>query len=176
MSTQKISWEIVLAGLAFVAIAIYMLAQNSDGGHSHPHPEAPPPPPRAEAHLPSSIVIDLQHIENLKNLENLKHLKNLEHLEVELKNLDKIIEARVNTSVEEESVEKSLKMVEEKLRQIEKADFQVTLQDKKVFISKDYNVESSNWTEVSPRGVHFPGIFPSREFRIVGSGDGIRKS
>lgn len=164
MSTRKISWEIVLAGITFVAIAIYMIGRNSEGGHSHPH-SAPPAPPPAAAHLPSTIVIDLQHLENLKNLEELKHLKNIENLEIELKNLDKIIEEKINTAAEEESIEKSLRVVEEKLRQIEKTDFRISLQNKKVYISKDYDVKESDWTEISPGVYIFQKSFPVSDLK-----------
>lgn len=157
MSSRNISWEIILAGLAFVAIATYMLANSSEGNHSSDHREAHPPAPPEAAHLPSSIVIDLQNLDNLKDLEKLQNLEHLKNLEFELKNLDKIIEAQVNTEEVEKSVEKSLREVEEKLQEIEKADFQVKLQNKKIFISKDYDVQEANWTEVNP------GVFVFRE-------------
>ncbi|MDX1587205.1 MAG: hypothetical protein R3222_10680, partial [Balneolaceae bacterium] len=113
MSRTSRSWEIVLAGIAFVAIAVYLI------GNQKSEPQEPPAPesPRAftvEPSLPSTIVIDLQNLENLKNLENLRSLKNLENLEqleFELKNLDKIIEEQINTEAEQESVEKSLRVV-----------------------------------------------------------------
>lgn len=149
--------------MAFIAIAIYMLSSGADGNSRPAPPEAPPSPPSEVSQLPSAIVIDLQNLENLEKLKNLKslgnleNLENLKNLEIELKNLDKIIEERVNSSFPEESLEKSLQQVEQKLRQIEKADFQVKLQDKKIFINKDYNVEEADWTEVNP------GVFVFRE-------------
>lgn len=164
MSKRSRSWEIILAGLAFVAIAIYLTGnQKSSPDKSH----APETPPNSivEPSLPSAIVIDLQNLESLKNLENLRDLKNLENLEqleFELKNLDKIIEERINTAAEQESVEKSLRMVEEKLQNIEKADYKVQLQNKKIFINKDYNVEEANWTETSP------GVFVYRKSLELG--------
>lgn len=162
MSTRNISWEIILTGLAFIAIAIYMLSDSDNGSRHHGHSEAPPPPPEI-SHLPSSIVIDLQNLENLENLKNLRNLGNLENLEnlknleVELKNLDKLIEERITTAVTEESVEKSLRQVEQKLQEMGKTDFQVKLQDKKIFISRDYDVKEADWTEVSS------GVFVFRE-------------
>lgn len=164
MSKRSKSWEIILAGLAFVAIAIY-LTGNQKNSHEAPPALERPSSSIAEPSLPSTIVIDLQNLENLKNLENLSNLKNLENLEqleFELKNLDKIIEKRINTEAERESVEKSLRVVEEKLQNIEKADYQVQLQNKKVFINKDYNVEESNWTETSP------GVFIYRKSLSLG--------
>jgi len=167
MSKRSRSWEIVLAGLAFVAIAIYLTGNHKS---SPDEPRAPEPPSNsiAEPSLPSAIVIDLQNLGNLKNLENLRNLKNLENLEqleFELKNLDKLIEKRINTEAEQESVEKSLRMVEEKLQNIEKAEYKVQLQNKKIFINKDYDVEESNWTETSPGVFVYRKSFPLGELK-----------
>ncbi len=167
MSTRNRSWEIILAGLAFVAIAIYLTGNQKSSPNK---PQAPETPQSsiAEPALPSAIVIDLQNLESLKNLENLRNLKNLENLEqleFELKNLDKIIEERINTAAEQESVEKSLRIVEEKLQNIEKADYKVQLQNKKIFINKDYNVEEANWTETSPGVFVYRKSFPLGELK-----------
>ncbi len=162
MSTRSRSWEIILAGLAFVAIAVYMIGNHTNGEAESSAPERPSSP-EGEPSLPSAIVIDLQNLENLKNLENLRNLKNLENfenLEFELKNLDKIIEEKMNTAAQEESVEKSLRMVEEKLRQIDKAEYRVKLQNHKVFINKDYNIKESDWAEVSPGVYVYRQSFP----------------
>lgn len=164
MSNTSRSWEIVLAGIAFVAIAVYLIG-NHDSRPEEPRAPESPEAFTVEPSLPSTIVIDLQNLENLKNLENLSNLKNLENLEqleFELKNLDKIIEERINTQAEQESVEKSLRMVEEKLQSIDKADYKVQLQNKKIFINKDYNVEEANWTEASP------GVFIYRKSLPLG--------
>lgn len=167
MSKRSRSWEIVLAGLAFVAIAIYLTGNHKSSPDEPRAPESPSNP-IAEPSLPSAIVIDLQNLENLKNLENLRDLKNLENLEqleFELKNLDKLIEKRINTEAEQESVEKSLRMVEEKLQNIEKAEYKVQLQNKKIFINKDYDVEESNWTETSPGVFVYRKSFPLGELK-----------
>ncbi|NGP77435.1 DUF4097 family beta strand repeat protein [Balneolaceae bacterium YR4-1] len=164
MNNTSRSWEIVLAGIAFVAIAVYLIG-NHDSRPEEPRAPESPEAFTVEPSLPSTIVIDLQNLENLKNLENLSNLKNienLEQLEFELKNLDKIIEERINTQAEQESVEKSLRMVEEKLQNIDKADYKVQLQNKKIFINKDYNVEEANWTEASP------GVFIYRKSLPLG--------
>lgn len=164
MSKRSRSWEIILAGLAFIAIAIYLTGNQKSSHEAPPHPERPSSF-NVEPSLPSSIVIDLQNLENLKNLENLQNLKNLENLEqleFELKNLDKIIERRVNTEAERESVEKSLRTVEKNLQKIEKGDYKVQLQNNKIFINRNYNVEEANWTETSP------GVFVYRKSLSLG--------
>ena len=160
MNTNSISWEIVVAGLTFIGIAIFLLNREDDRRHasraaSHPHHadtvSVPEPP------IPPSIVIDLQNLENLKNLENLRNLKNLDNLknlEVELQNLDKLIQEQEQTiSVGESTqiaVEKYLRDFEKKLQQMEDGNFNIKLQDNKVFINRKFRVEEASWSEVSP--------------------------
>lgn len=155
-----------------MAIAIYLTGNQTNGEVKPQEPEAPASP-ASEPSLPSTIVIDLQNLENLKNLENLhnlgniKALENLENLKFELKNLDKIIEQKMNTVAEEESVEKSLRMVEKKLQKIEKADYRVKLQNKKVFINKDYDVKETDWTEISPGVYVYRESFPIADLKTL---------
>ncbi len=168
MNKSNISWEIVLAGLAFIGIGIYLFNHNtssspksSSAGVWHSEHEAPQPP--SPTSLPGAIVIDLdnleslQNLENLKNLRNLKNLENLKDLEIELKNLDKLIEKHTQRDQVQESVEKNLKELETELQKIEKADFNVKLRNQKVYINKNYNVVEAQWSEVSP------GVFVFRE-------------
>ena len=158
MNKSNISWEIVLAGLAFIGIGIYLFNQNSSAPSSaatwQSGREAPSPPPAPS--LPGAIVIDLdnleslQNLENLKNLRNLKNFENLKELEIELKNIDKLIEKHTQREQVEESLDKNLKQLEAELQKIEDTDFNVKLQNQKVYINKNYNVDESQWTEVSP--------------------------
>lgn len=155
MSSRNISWEIILAGLAFTGFAIYLLNRHQVSNSTHAWHSShraivpvPPPPP------PSTIVIDLQNLENLKNLKN---LKNLENLEIELKNLDKIIrqhEQKIEGSAQL-SVEKSMQQLEQQLQKL--GDFNIKLQDRKVYINRDFNVKEATWSEVSS------GVFVYRE-------------
>ena len=168
MKKRSISWEIVLAGLAFIAIGIYLFNQSNDSTtsdtskdswHSDAKPAAPPSPPS----LPGAIVIDLdnleslQNLENLKNLRNLKNLENIKELEIELKNLDKLIEKHQEREQVQQNLDKGLQELENELQKIEEADFEVRLQNQKVYINKDYNVEEATWTEASP------GVFVFRK-------------
>lgn len=165
MSTTKISWEIVLAGLAFIGIGIYLLNQNSSTENSssaavwNSTPPAPAPP--SDSDLPGAIVIDLenlQSLEKLKELRNLKNLDDLKNLEFELKNIESVIEKHAQSGVVKESLDQSLKQLEAELQKMENADFRVKLQDQKIYINKDYNnVDEAQWTEVSP------GVFVFRE-------------
>ena len=161
MNTRKISWEIVLAGIAFIAIGMYLFNQTSSSADQNTVAQrsSTPAPPSLPG-LPSSIVIDLQNLDKLENLENLKNLKNLEELkelEIELKNIDNIIEKHVNREDIQRHLDESLKELETELQKIEKADFKVKLQDQKVYINKNYDVGEAEWSEVSP------GVYIFRE-------------
>ncbi|MDX1672115.1 MAG: DUF4097 family beta strand repeat-containing protein, partial [Balneolaceae bacterium] len=106
--------------------------------------------------LPPTIVIDLENLESLKNLENLKNLQNLrslEQLEAKLQNLDQILK------LEEigETTALGVEEIRKKLQEIEKADYTVQLQNKKLIINKKYDVKEASWVETSP------GVYVYRE-------------
>lgn len=156
MIKRNISWEIVLAGIAFIGIAIYLLSNISPSDSSSAYSvsrseknirSAPTPPS-----MPSAIVIDLQNLESLKDLEklrNIRDLENLKELEFEIKNLDKFIQQHTQNEINEESLEVELRQLEQELQKINQNDFNVKLQDQKLYINQKYNVDESQWTEVS---------------------------
>lgn len=178
MNKSKISWEIVLAGLAFIGIGIYLFNQ-SNANSSQPssattwHTDSKAPAPPSAPSLPGAIVIDLdnleslQNLENLKNLRNLKNLENLKELEIELKNIDKLIEKHTQREQVEESLQKNLKELETELQKIDKADFNVKLQNQKVYINKNYNVDEAQWAEVNPGVFVFRESFPTADIQSM---------
>lgn len=175
MSTPKISWEIVLAGLTFAGIGIYLLNHDSSPKpHSKEakvwHTEHKAPKPPEEPSLPGAIVIDLKNLDNLKNLEDLKKLKDLDKLqdiEIKLKNLDKVIQEHAQKAQTKESVDQSLQQLETELQKIGGSDFKVKLQNQKVYINKDYNVAESKWTEVNAGVYVFRESFPVSNVKLM---------
>lgn len=156
MSSTKISWEIVLAGLAFIGIGIYLLNNNSQqettASASAWNSQSEAPQPSADSNLPGAIVIDLNNLESLENLKELHNLNNLEdlrHLEINLKNLDSVVKKHTQEGMVKESLDKNLQKLEKELQKIENADFKVKLQDQKIYINKDYDVDVAEWTEVN---------------------------
>jgi len=154
-----------MAGVAFIAIGIYLFnhtyssSASSSQASLQSQTEAPTPP-KPPSNLPGAIVIDLQNLDKLESLVKLKNIKNLEelkNLEIELKNIDKIIEQHVNEADIEQHLDDNLKQLETELQKIEEANFEVKLQNKKLYINKDYNVDKAKWTEVSP------GVYVFRE-------------
>lgn len=166
MIKRQKSWEIIIAGLAFISIGIYLASNVSSDSNTNrsaiwnenvdtsPHP-APPS-------LPGAIVIDLQNSESLKNLEELRHLKdlkNMKELDFEIRNLDKLIEQHSQNEIESESLNKGLQQLEQELQKIEQTDFNVSIQDKKLYINKNYDVDQAQWTEVRPGEFVFKDSF-----------------
>lgn len=153
MTKRNISWEIIIAGLAFVGIGMYLLQHiNSSTSQSrsatwNPHPEAPTPPNLPS--LPGAIVIDLNNLESLKNLSNLKDLKNLDQLEFEIKSIDKLVQKHAQNELQQESLDIELQELEKELQKLEQGDFTVRLQDQKLYINKKYTVNENEWSEVS---------------------------
>lgn len=172
MNRRKISWEIVLAGLTFIAIGLYLVDQ---GPPTPPSPETPRglearvPSPPAPPGIPGAIVIDLKNLENLKNLEKLKNIKNFEELkklEIELKNIGEVIGAQMQRE-EEQRVEKNLEQLETQLQNMGTADYKVKLQDKKIYINKVYDVKEAQWTEISPGVYVFQESFSTRDMKSM---------
>ncbi|WP_445664491.1 DUF4097 family beta strand repeat-containing protein [Fodinibius sp. AD559] len=155
MIKRNISWEIVIAGITFIGIAIYLLSNASSDPSSKasaPNSErsirSVPTPPSPS----NSIVIDFQNLETLKNLEKLRNindLKNLNQLEFEIKNLDKLIQQYAQKDLHEESLKVELQQLERELQKINQSDFNVKLQDQKLYINRKYDIDKSHWTEVS---------------------------
>ena len=127
MAKRYISWEIIVAGILFTGVAIYLLnirAENSDQSNTYTtentslndHPPEPPKPEDLSKALASEsrIVIDLNNLENLdKELKKLKELKNLEELKHLKIDVEKIAE-QSNKSVEE-----AMKRVEEEMAKMD---------------------------------------------------------
>lgn len=156
MIKRNISWEIVLAGITFIGIAIYLLSNISSSNQSSKasvsHSERSVRSAPTPSSMPSSIVIDLQNLESLKNLEKLRNINNLENLkqlEFEIKNLDKFIQQHAQKEIHEESLQVELQQLEQELQKINQNDFNVKLQDQKLYINRKYDLDESKWTEVS---------------------------
>jgi DUF4097 and DUF4098 domain-containing protein YvlB len=155
MIKRNISWEIVLAGITFIGIAIYLLSNVSPSDttrNSVSLTEKEAPSTATAPRTPSSIVIDLQDLESLKNLEQLRdigNLENLKDLEFEIKNLDKLIQQHAQNDINKESLNVGLQQLEQELHKINKSDFNVNIQDQKLYINRKYDIEQAQWTEVS---------------------------
>lgn len=159
---RRTSWEIVLAGLFFVGIAIYVVANQSDNtsqskaDHLIIH-EAP--------NKPSGGEVKVINLESLKNLEKLKELKQLENLEKveqleKLKSLANFLPAEVrddfieelNTAIEEETSKDGM-------------DIKVNLEKGIVAMKTSENIDPGVWNTVSPGVFAYKKTFDSSELK-----------
>lgn len=169
MRSRNISWEIILAGLAFVGIGIYLLNISSETDSStatsqtNVNSPAPPSPPD----LPETIVIDLRDLKNLENLKQMKELEGTKKLDSIFNNIEKIVRKKIQDNGGSEKLDQSLQDLENELQKIQETDFNVTLQDQKVFIEKDYEIDESQWREVSPGVYVFQESFTTNDLESM---------
>lgn len=163
------SWEIILAGLAFIGIGIYLLNSTNTSG-TNKKATAWNSNSNSSSSLPGAIVIDLENLESLKNLKklrNLKDLENLDQLEVELKNIDKLIEEHAQNNIESESLSNRLHQLELELQKIDQTDFNFKVRDQKLFINKNYDIDEEQWEEVNSGEFIYKDSFSASDLRSL---------
>ena len=117
MKKRQISWEIILCGLIFTGLAIYIsnsgtystnksgISESTDiSAPDTPTPpqEPTPPDPPAKLNLEGELSKLEEKLKNLENLDQLKNLKALESLNVNSENLGKMMQQlmdEVNTEL-----------------------------------------------------------------------------
>ncbi len=141
---KKLSWEIVLAGLLFIAIAIYLLDKpsgNDYDDYADATPAAAPTPPDK----PSPVhVIDLENLSELSAINELEKLTELEDLE-KLKSLAHLIPNEVRDEFLTE-LDVALKELSD-----EKISISFERDDKLIVINTEYDEASiGTWSNTSP--------------------------
>ena len=184
---KRISWEIILAGLFFVAIALYLIGKPS-GGHDSGSataqniPKEPTPPTPSQVH-----VIDL---ENLKELAALKELKELDKLN-ELNNAENLEKLKsIAHLIPAEARDEVLTEIDNVLRELsdEKIHINFEMDDKLLVINREYdNAVQGEWENTSPGVYTFLNEFdassitttsvtiPSGSITVVGTNDKTAK-
>ena len=176
---KKISWEIIVAGLVFVFVALYLLEKPSTKGNNDLEmvaiPTEPPPPKRPEP----IHVIDLKHLEEVTALKELEHLKELaseEHLE-KIKALAHLIPQEVR--------DEFLTEMDKAIRELSEDEISINFEsdDKLLVIKKDFDIEQGNWENTSPGVYTYLKTFdafsiksaavniPSGSITIIGTSD-----
>ncbi|RNC84708.1 MAG: hypothetical protein ED557_06940 [Balneola sp.] len=142
---KKLSWEIVLAGFLFIAIAIYLSGKPSgndydDHTDAAPAPTAPTPPDK-----PSPVhVIDLENLSELSALAELEKISELEDLE-KLKTLAHLIPNEVR--------DEFLTEVDVALKELSDSKIEISFDqdDKIIVINTSYDEASKGvWSNTSP--------------------------
>lgn len=148
---KRISWEIILAGLFFVGVAIYLIGRPSESVTTIkindvaevPQPPVPPKPDKVH-------VIDLKSLEamasmktELKELEKLQNADNLKNLE-QLKELAHLIPAQAR--------DEFLTEIDKALRDLSDDEISINfdMNDNLIVVDRDYNVEEGKWSLTSP--------------------------
>lgn len=147
---KRLSWEIILAGLFFVAIAIYLLGKPSGENNDGPTAEKVPTEP-VPLSKPSPIrVIDVENLKELAILEELKELESIdgasqeEHLK-KLKALAHLIPS--------EARDEFLTEIDNVLREFSNGDIRINFDsdDQLIIINREYaSLEQGAWGETSP--------------------------
>ena len=150
---KRFSWEIILAGLFFIAIALYLLERPSHNGNDYPGsataentpvPPTPPTPPE-QVH-----VIDLESLAELASLEELQKLESLKELN-DVENLSKLKE--LAHLVPSETRDEFLTEIDKVLRELSNDGVRLNfdLDDKLIVVNREYdNVEEGKWGNTSP--------------------------
>lgn len=143
---KKTSWEIVLAGLFCVGIAIYVVSNNTDTRtESASNPVSVSDSLRIEFDK-QRIQFDLQNLEELKQLEELEKLEQLENLESleALKGVANFLPAEIKDEFINE-INAAIKDVEN-----EQVEISVNAESGTISIDKIKEVAQGTWTAVSP--------------------------
>lgn len=149
------SWEIIIAGLLFVGISIYLTAQHSE-----------PQKPTTASVSADSVrvnwngdrlkVIELRSLQNLKNLENLENLENLKNLQ-NLKNITTFLPAEIQEDFNAE--------IDAVIKEFDQESVRVDFNSDEgtVSINRAMSISQGEWTAVSPGIFSYVKEFNSSE-------------
>lgn len=134
---KRSSWEIILAGLIFVGVGVYVVG-NSSSPQKRDKRNISADSVQVDLNGKDIKVIKLEKLADLKNLENLENLKNL-------KNLGNFLPAEVRADLEKEINEVMKEFEDESL------EVKINKEEGTVEIQRALAVDSaSGWTSVSP--------------------------
>jgi hypothetical protein len=161
---KRFSWEIVLAGLLFVFVAIYLMGRTSPDSSYEREVRAtqmqePPEPPKPPTNVQ---VIDLQ---NLKELEELKHLSELE----QLNQLDRVETLQslkeVAHLLPSETRDEFLTELDQAIRELsnDEVKIDINLDDNIIVLNRDVDVQEGSWTLTSPGVYTYLSTFDASE-------------
>ncbi len=184
---KRISWEIVLAGLFFVAIALYLIeipsgGDDSGGATAENAPQEPTPPTPNQVH-----VIDLENLEELAALEELQKLENLNEID-NAESLQKL--KALAHLIPTEARDEILTEIDNVLRELSDENIHINFEmdDKLLVINREYeNTVQGEWENTSPGVYTFLNEFdatsitstsvkiPSGSITVIGTKDKMAK-
>ncbi len=143
---QNKSWEIVIAGLILLFVAIYITANKPDekSGSTHSEQRVAVSVSGQPNTTNSAVqVIDLNEIEHLEDLKELEQLSSLESLK-SLRSLSSVIpeQARENLLAE---INRAINELD-----VDTSQIHLDFSDGMLVINKEYDIVSESWSAVSP--------------------------
>ena len=146
---KKTSWEIVVAGILLLFVAIFITSKNDENDRNHKQEEerfARVIASEEAERAMSSENIRIINIEELANVEGLKELSELKSLEglQRLKNLTALIPDSAKSDIIAE--------LNAALSELEDDSFSINIdiEDNLVLLQKEYKTEEGKWSDVSP--------------------------
>lgn len=181
---KRFSWEIVVAGMVFVFVAIYLMGRptQSSSQSSTNHVPDPPEPPTSTS-VPTNVqVIDLENLDELHKLEELKKLENLEQLG-KLETLQSLKE--MARFIPEETRDEFISELDLAIQDLstEEVQISVNLDDNIIVLNKNANLVLGSWIRTSPGVYTFKNEFsatgvtsvsatlPSGNITVIGTND-----
>ena len=164
---KKTSWEIIVAGLLLLLVAIFVTSKNEDNRHDYEHERAAASERTRTSTATSSAsrsqsvtVINVEELAKLDELRELEELKSLEGLE-KLKNLAALIP--------EEAKQEIMTELNAALRELEDDSFSINLDlnENLVFLKKEYKTTPGEWSGVSPGVYAYTKEFDASELKDV---------
>ncbi|MBO6622960.1 MAG: hypothetical protein JJ892_12785 [Balneola sp.] len=160
------SWEIIVAGLFLLLVAIIITSKADDNKHSHDEERysarataKATPSERSKTSTRSVTVIDVEELAKMEELKELEELKSLDGLE-KLKNLAALIP--------EEAKQEMMNELDAALKELEDDSFSINidLAEGLLMLKKEYKVTPGEWSNVSP------GVYAfTEEFDATGLDD-----
>lgn len=152
------SWEIILAGLLFIGVSIFLIESNSnspDSGQNKVNSDSLGISFNGE-NIHVFQLKSLKNLENLQNPENLEKLKNLQNLE-NLKNLTNILPMEIRAEFEKE--------IDEIIREMDQESLEVNfdVESKTLTVDSESIKNQQGWTAKSPGVYHYAKSFDSAQ-------------
>ena len=145
------SWEIIVVGILLLFVAIFITSKNDDHDDNHEREAAVATQRSSSTESNSSsssqsqavTVINVEELAQVQNLKELEELRSLEGLE-KLKDLAALIP--------EDAKNEMLSDLNAALSELEDDSFtiDINLDDKLVFLKKEYKTTPGKWGDVSP--------------------------
>ncbi|MEQ9263763.1 MAG: DUF4097 family beta strand repeat-containing protein [Balneolaceae bacterium] len=142
---KKFSWEIIVAGLLFIFVALYLIGKPSKEEAESTAAVAVVPTPEDAAEPTPVRTIDLKNLEELAALKELENVElNEEELLKSLKGMAHLLPSEVREEFQEE-IEKALSEITD-----EDISINLDLDGSQIVLNRNMHMEQGKWSSTSP--------------------------